>query len=135
MAAVSVGQLSTMGDSDSGVASNLPVPVELGPLVRTLKAENIDAVYADYWIAYRLTFATREKIIAMGVPTNRYPPYEEYVRRSPRSAWVYVSGSIAEQHFTAALNAMRIPYKTLRPDKWSVYVPARPVRPEEVPLT
>jgi 4-amino-4-deoxy-L-arabinose transferase-like glycosyltransferase len=135
MAAVTVGQLSTMGDGDSGMASNLPPPAEMGPLVRTLRAERIDAVYADYWIAYRLTFVSRETVIAMGVPTNRYAPYEAHVRRSPRSAWVYVAGSIAEQHFTAALDTMRLPYRTLRPGKWAVHIPDRPVRPEEVPLS
>jgi hypothetical protein len=135
MATASVGQLSTMGQGDSGMASNLPPPVETGELIRTLKTEGIDAVYADYWIAYRLTFESRESIIAMGVPTNRYKPYELHVRRSPRSAWVYVTGSIAEQHFTAALDAMQVPYRTLRPGKWSVHIPSRPVPPEQVPAS
>jgi hypothetical protein len=135
MAVASVGQLSTMGDGDSGMASDKPPPAEMGGLIRALKAESIDAVYADYWIAYRLTFVSRERVIAMGVPTNRYKPYEEHVRQSPRSAWVYVAGSVAEQHFTAALDALKVPYRTLRPGTWAVHIPARPVRPEEVPLT
>jgi hypothetical protein len=135
MAALSVGQLATMGEGDSGMASNLAPPTEMGPLVHSLQAEGIKAVYSDYWIAYRLTFLTGEKIIAMGVPINRYEPYEQRVRQSPRSAWVYVAGSIGEQHFTAALDALRVPYRTLRPGKWAIHIPARPVRPEEVPVT
>ena len=135
MAVASVGQLSTMGDGDSGMASNLPPPVEMGGLIGALRGERIDAVYADYWIAYRLTFVSREEVIAMGVPTDRYPPYEQHVRQSPRSAWVYVAGSVAEQHFTAALDTMKVPYRTLRPGKWAVYIPDRSVRPEEVPLS
>lgn len=135
MAVASVGQLSTMGDGDSGMASNLPPPVEMGELIRTLKAERIDAVYADYWVAYRLTFESRESIIAMGVPANRYKPYERHVRTSPRPAWVHVSGSLADQQFTAGLEAKGIAYKALRAGRWAIYVPARPVGPEEVPLS
>ena len=32
-----------------------------------LDREGIDAVHADYWIAYRLAFETDERIIALAV--------------------------------------------------------------------
>ena len=134
MATVSVGQLSTMGDGASGMASNRPPPVEMGGLIDALETEGIDAVYADYWVAYRLTFQSRESVIAMGVPINRYKPYEEHVRSSPRSAWVHVAGSIADQTFAATLRTLGVPYRLLRPGKWALYIPDRPVRPEEVPV-
>jgi hypothetical protein len=134
MVAISLAQLTTMKSGVSGIASNLPIPEDIGPLVRTLHSEGVDAVWADYWIAYRLTFVSREKVIASAVAGNRWPPYEEHVRRSPRSAWVYVAGSVADQHFTAALDQKQLPYRTLRPGGFAVHIPNRPVLPEEVPI-
>lgn len=134
MVAVTVGQLSTMGSGVSGLASGRPIPEDMGPLVRTLRSERIDAVWADYWIAYRLTFVSGETVIASAVAGNRWPPYEEHVRRSTRSAWVYVVGSVADQHFTAALDQKQLPYRTLRPGGFAVHIPSRPILPGEVPL-
>ena len=132
MAVSTVGALSTVQLWMTGVESNKAVPAELGPLIRALEAEKIDAVMADYWIAYRLTFESRERIIAAGVPTNRYPPYEEYVRASPRSAWVFVDGSKAEKGFRAGLVEMAVPHRTLQTGGFAVHIPDRPVRPEAV---
>jgi hypothetical protein len=128
----SIGALTTMHLGVAGAASNLPVPAEMGPLIRTLEAEKIDAVTADYWIAYRLTFESRERIIAAGMPANRYRPYRDYVRASRRSAWVYVDGSIGDQHFRASLAEIGVPYRTVRSGGFAVHIPDRPVLPEEV---
>jgi hypothetical protein len=134
MVTVTIGQLTTMGSGTSGMASNLPVPKEMGPLIRTLQQERIDAVWANYWIAYRLTFVSQEKIVAAAGGDDRYPPYEQHVRRSPRTAWVYVAGSLADQRFTAALEQQGVAYRSLRPGKFAVHIPDRPVFPERVPL-
>lgn len=75
------------------------VPRDFGPLISTLGRLGLDRVYADYWIAYRLDFDSRERIIAVqlapaitGVTVNdgrilpvrdlpgRYPPYWREVR-------------------------------------------------------
>jgi hypothetical protein len=73
------------------------VPRDLGPLVAGLDALGLDHVYTDYWLAYRLDFDTKERIVAVEdrltslavqdgnvVPargeTVRYPPYEREVR-------------------------------------------------------
>ena len=40
------------------------VPRDLGPLIATLDRLGLDRVFAEYWIAYRLTFDTDERIIA-----------------------------------------------------------------------
>jgi hypothetical protein len=37
---------------------------DLAPLVETLDRLGIDRVYADFWLSYRLTFETRERIVA-----------------------------------------------------------------------
>ena len=40
------------------------VPRDLSPLTETLDRLGLDHVYADYWLAFRLSFDTRERIIA-----------------------------------------------------------------------
>ena len=82
----------------SGLAHTVQlVPRDLGPLVAGLDALGLDHVYTDYWLAYRLDFDTKERIVAVEdrltslavrdgnvVParreTVRYPPYEREVR-------------------------------------------------------
>jgi 4-amino-4-deoxy-L-arabinose transferase-like glycosyltransferase len=39
-------------------------PRSLAPLVATLDRLGVDRVYADFWLSYRLTFETQERIIA-----------------------------------------------------------------------
>jgi len=80
-------------------------PRDLGSLVSTLDGLHLGHLYADYWIAYRLDFDTRERIVATpielvnhpakltirdgqavplpGGPPVRYPPYATEVERAP----------------------------------------------------
>ena len=66
----------------------------LDEVVRVLDREGIEAVHADYWIAYRLAFETDERIV--GSPSAgslRYPPYDDRVRDADRAAWIVSTGS------------------------------------------
>lgn len=132
MIAFSVGSLTTIDLGASGTDSNLSVPEHMGPLIRTLKAERIDAVTAGYWIAYRLTFESRERIIATGMPFHRHEPFQDFVRNRSRSAWVYVENSTGDQRFTASLRDQGIPFRTVRTGGFAVHIPERPVHPQEV---
>ena len=81
------------------------VPRDLGPLVDTLDELGIDHVYAEYWLAYRLAFDTRERIVAVENPFDdvtvvdglavpgeaevvRYEQYDHAVRRA-RAGYVF----------------------------------------------
>jgi hypothetical protein len=81
-------------------------PRNFGPLIATLDALRVDRVYADYWIAYRLTFETNERIVAAenqfdsvrfahgqavlpSDPNVRYRPYEREVAAAPRHGFVF----------------------------------------------
>ena len=61
----------------------------LEPLVAALERAHVDGAYAGYWVAYSLTFAARERVVAADPGVNRYPPYLAAVARSPRQAWVF----------------------------------------------
>ena len=61
----------------------------LEPLVAALERAHVEGAYAGYWVAYPLTFAARERVVAADPGVNRYPPYLAAVARSPRQAWVF----------------------------------------------
>jgi hypothetical protein len=86
-------------------------PRDLGPLIATLDRLGLDRVYADFWLAYRLTFDTNEGIVAAQNkftnlsfaggqavasrhPFIRYPPYERKVEAA-RHGFVLFRESIA----------------------------------------
>jgi hypothetical protein len=53
-------------------------------IVSCLEQSGVRAAYADYWLSYKLTFLTGERVIV--VPNNgvdRYPPYTALVRAQP----------------------------------------------------
>ena len=86
-------------------------PRDLGPLISTLDRLGLDRVYADFWLAYRLTFDTDERIVAAQNkftrltfvdgqavasrhPFIRYPQYERDVEAA-RHGFVLFGDSIA----------------------------------------
>lgn len=62
----------------------------LAPLIQTLRKHNVRGGYADYWLAYRLTFESGEQIIATspGGPVMRYQPYLDFVKTLPAPAYI-----------------------------------------------
>ena len=116
---VSVATLSHLSSSRAydQRADGLFVPHDLDPLVAALDARGITRVFADYWVAYRLDFATRERIVAAETnmatvrrrgdgrilpdrPQNhtesRYPAYDTLVRRLDRPPYALIAGSAEE---------------------------------------
>jgi hypothetical protein len=86
-------------------------PADFRPLISTLDRLGVHRVYASFWIAYRLSFETRERIIAVkndftGVSWDgsqaqpklgtfiRYPPFERKVRAG-RHAFVFYRDTLA----------------------------------------
>ncbi|MBI2414144.1 MAG: discoidin domain-containing protein [Deltaproteobacteria bacterium] len=72
-------------------SNGLRVERENGGLIELLEKEGIDAAYADYWIAYRLTFETVEDVLAIPwgeTATNRYPGYLEMIKDRGRHAYI-----------------------------------------------
>ena len=56
-----------------------------------LEARQVTEAVADYWVSYRLTFLTAERLVV--VPTNpaedRWPAYREQVMHAPRVAYLW----------------------------------------------
>ncbi len=120
--------------ADEGVV----VPDDIRPLVRILGDYRISHVYSGYWLAWRLTYETRERII--GATTNenvavirdrrvdpndaylgRYPPFYRRVRSDPNAAHVFLAGGDAEPRVSALLR--RTGYTRIEAGGFVVYVP------------
>ena len=107
-----------------GIAPGAPdirAPVELGPLVRALERHHVTRAWANYWVAYRITFQTDERIIAAPTDGPRYPRYNALISASERPAHVFVAGTSEEPAQRPRL--LHAGYKRLRAGDFVVYVP------------
>jgi 4-amino-4-deoxy-L-arabinose transferase-like glycosyltransferase len=120
--AISVVSLNRMNaDASAFHPRGLPVtPRNLGPLVAGLGRLQLDHVYADYWIAYRLDFDSHEHIVASEIdPVHgslgpgglvvagtkpRYPPYAWAVQ-AHRHGFVFFRRSLGPRPIAAQLRA------------------------------
>jgi dolichyl-phosphate-mannose-protein mannosyltransferase len=113
------------------------VPRDLSPLVSALDTLGLDHVYADYWLAYRLDFDTRERIVAVEngftelrfergqaipafQPDVRYRPYDLEVRRA-RHGFVFYRQTVRSVPIVAQLE--RYGYRRYIVGSYIVYAP------------
>ena len=114
-----------------------PTPRDLTPLVETLDRLHIDRVYASYWIAFRLTFATDERIVATNeafdrpvlsrgevrLPPSdnvRYRPYQREVAAA-RHGFVFFRNDAETAPTARALRRAR--YRRVLVGPFAVYAP------------
>jgi hypothetical protein len=109
LSAAVLGKWIAASDADAAFHAIDRKTVDVRPVVRALDAAGVNRLYADYWIAYRIAFDTRERVIATEfnqtalrpvgphhvVPAplhhytdNRWPAYEREVRNAPRHAYL-----------------------------------------------
>jgi hypothetical protein len=107
-----------------GIAPGAPdvrAPTTVAPLIRTLDRRGITRASANYWVAFRVTFLTEERIVVAPNGGDRYPPYSQLVARSSRVAQIFVAGSATEGPQRPALLARG--YKRLQAGPYIVYLP------------
>jgi hypothetical protein len=95
------------------------VPRDFSPLIATLDQLGVTRVYTDYWIAYRLDFATRERIVAVenpfraiafrdgqAVPSRfpdvRFADYERAVEKAPHG-FIFFRKTAGSSHIVPQL--------------------------------
>jgi hypothetical protein len=92
-----------------------PERLSVAPAIAALERAGIDRAYSDYWLAYRITFDTRERIIVSEADLNHlvvagptrvlpqlptdytmhhHPAYDTAVRSAPRHAYLLVRGEL-----------------------------------------
>ena len=104
------------------------------PIARALEASGYHTAVAQYWIAYNLTYATGERIIASplpGMPGARYKPYIDEVQRSnPAYVFTYGRSGIRDKKVIDALEFAHIPYRVVVAGAYAAVLPAKPIKVE-----
>ncbi len=95
--AYGLARLEDQGGYRPLVQDGVPVPDDMAPLIELLERRGATRVLANYWIAYRLSFESRERIIATSTGFVRYVPHDRLVRRSAYPARVFVQGATRER--------------------------------------
>jgi 4-amino-4-deoxy-L-arabinose transferase-like glycosyltransferase len=90
--ASAVAGLVSMGSIDPPVApvGRVRVPADLEPVISALDAAGETRARAHYAIAYRITFETKERIVAASTSHVRYAPYQRIVDADPSPSEVDV---------------------------------------------
>lgn len=105
---------------------------DLDGTIAVLQDEQVDAVWAGYWIAYRLDFETSEQIVAAPpFKEGRYPPYAEVVAADPRPAWVVTAGPQRDS-LVDSLQSIGVEARERSTGEFVVVLPERPVSPAEL---
>jgi Dolichyl-phosphate-mannose-protein mannosyltransferase len=93
------------------------VTTELGPLIDRLERDGVEHVFANYWLAYRISFESDERVIATSTGHVRYEPHDRAVRSDPLAAYVFFAGAPDERP--------REGYRRIREGPFAIYVPRR----------
>lgn len=101
-------------------ARDVRVPPDMGPLIDFLERRGATRVLADYWVAYRLSFESRERVIATSTRFVRYVPHDRLVRRSAYPSRVFVEGQVKER--LARADLLRRGYRRYRVGGFVAYV-------------
>lgn len=92
-------------------------------LIKLFKDKGVDAVYADYWIAPRLTFEADAEILAIPWGTNsnwdRYPKYHEMAEDRKKTA--FILQGISAGQFEKFLLGSRIPFEKVKDGNYEVF--------------
>ncbi len=97
-------------------------PTTVAPVIRTLDRERVTRARADYWVAFRITFLTRERIIVAPTTSSRHRQYDELVAQSARVARIFVVGARDEPSQRQSL--LGAGYRAIPAGQYNVYVPA-----------
>ncbi len=102
---LSLAGVASMEGDDSFAQRNggVAAVADIGSSVRALDERGIRAAYGEYWLAYRLTLATGERIVVAPRGDSHYPPYLREIGRASRPPFVFYAGSPEEEAARAEL--------------------------------
>jgi hypothetical protein len=96
---------------------------DASPLVDALVARGVDHAYADYWVAYKLSFESDERLLATGAQHQRGLDDHTEVLADPRPAYVTFAGEPPAARVRAALAAAGIEAEHLVIGHWEAFLP------------
>jgi len=113
------------------------VPRDFAPLVDALDRRGITRAFGHYWVTYRLTFETGERIIAADADTStlaerrpgavlpelpyetRWAPYADDVKDVRAPAWIFGDGSTRDRRWRPLFE--QAGYDRLAVDGFAIY--------------
>jgi hypothetical protein len=105
-------------------------PRHLGPDIAALRRIGVDHAWADYWVAYRLTFESNGVVESSSHASSRDRHLFDAVRRDRTPAFLFAPGDRRAVRFIAALD---IPNQAVRTPHLLVVLVDGRVDPEEFP--
>ena len=125
---VSVAGVSHIRNITEPAAPDVAMPRSLGSLIPFLQSRGFTAVYANYWVAYRLDFESEERIIATPADaTARYEPYQRKEAANPHPVYVFIAESGQGPLFAKGLTNLGMNFRRFPVGRFVVYAPAEPV--------
>jgi hypothetical protein len=96
-------------------------PPALQGLEHVLDTAHVTRVYADYWIAYPLTFDTRNRIIASPLDSVRSQAIAAQVASAPRSTFVVFRDRPRDAALPGALGRQHLAYRRRTNGLFAIY--------------
>jgi len=113
-------------------APDVTVPANDHDLLTLLKDRGVRYAYGDYWLAYRVSYETRERVIVSPTYSVRYQPYARKVRAHPEAAYMFVTGSKTIKNLLDYCQREGIPAEVHRRGGFTLVEPGRQVLPDQV---
>jgi hypothetical protein len=124
--------LSTIGHANDSAALKEGHPADVTPLIAALHARHIRTLYANYWIAYPITFESGQSILATSTGDMRDTSLEHAVDRSSPSTYVVERNSIAETRLDRDLRRLQVHYERATIGRFVIYTLHRRLVPEQL---
>lgn len=119
--------------ADEPKAAGAVVPASTAQVHALLRRNGVTRAYADYWIAYRLTFESGERTIVAPIGRWRYKPYQDEVAAADRPAYVFLRDSPTYPRFLGVAAAHAVGVEVFTAGRWAVVVPGTRVLPADWP--
>jgi hypothetical protein len=108
------------------------VPANLAPLDQLLTRYHVRYAFADYWIAYRTTFETRETTLVSPTYVVRDPGIDARVRAAAIPDYLFLAASRSLPTFQTRCASLGVPVAVHRSGQFALVVPGKRVLPEDV---
>src|SRR5438309_10426003 len=132
--ALGVFGLAAMNSSGKTAAygRDVLVPANLGPLDQLLTRYQVRYAFADYWLAYRTTFETRETTLVSPTYVVRDPDIDARVRAAPIPDYLFIAGSRSLPIFENRCASLGVRVAVQRSGQLALAIPLRLVMPDDV---
>jgi hypothetical protein len=101
-------------------------------LINELNSKHVSNAWADYWIAYRITLDSHQKIISDPISSSRYRPYRERVARSKNPPVVVFRNSTLSRLTSRFLDKNFYSFRRVDVRNFSVFYVNKSVDPKKL---